>query len=149
MNIERSTTIALHQNTIGLEDMINKAVEEVKKYYTEQDEQEQVSPQVTVIKGKIGSGKTAFIMSVLAELEKVNAFQPYLSRHKGKMPCFASKLNAETQLHFLSIWRPIFQMLLQFHCKRSHQRRESFIADCILKSANENKTDLICEITGI
>ena len=57
-----------------LKDIINKTVEEVKQYYTESSQE---YPQITVIKGKIGSGKTAFIMNVLAGLEKVTAFQPY------------------------------------------------------------------------
>ena len=73
--------------------MVNDTVNEVKKYYTEPG---QDVPQINVIKGKIGSGKTAFMLSVLAELEKVDLFQPYLSRHKNKLPTFAGSVNPET-----------------------------------------------------
>ena len=62
---------------------------------------------------------------------------------------FTSQTNAETTLHFLNIWRPIFQMLLWFHCKKSGLKREVFVGETIIKSGNQNKTDLICELLGV
>ena len=48
MNVERSTPISLNRRTIGLDEMIQKTVERVKRYYVEPD---QDSPNITVIKG--------------------------------------------------------------------------------------------------
>ena len=40
-------------------------------------------------------------------------------------------------------------MLLWFHCKRSGLKREVFVGETIIKSGNQNKTDLICELLGV
>ena len=60
-----------------------------------------------VIKGEPGSGKTAFAKNLIDELYDASEFTPYLEANKGKLPVFASTINAETQYHFLNIWRPI------------------------------------------
>ena len=65
------------------------------------------------------------------------------------MPIFSSTTNAETTLHFLSIWKPIFRMMLRFHCKIRNLNREHFLAECIIKANRANMVDLICEITGV
>jgi len=40
-------------------------------------------------------------------------------------------------------------MMVKFYCKRQNLKCEHFIAECIIKSGNEDKVDLICELTGI
>jgi len=35
-----------------------------------------------------------------------------------------------------------------FHCTRIKKSKEAYLADCIIKSGNYDKTDLICEIAG-
>lgn len=69
MHLERSTTTTLKSNVIGLQELIDRTVGDVTGYYYSQ--QRHLHPYVSVIKGKIGSGKTAFMKNVLAELEQV------------------------------------------------------------------------------
>ena len=72
---------------------------------------------------------------LIDEFHKIPSFEPYLERHSD-LPVFTSTLNPESELHFLSSWRPIFQMLLQYFCKIRHMQREQFVAECIIKSGN-------------
>ena len=97
----------------------------------------------------MGAGKTAFVRDLFDGLHEAEAFKPYMECNKGKLPIFTSYINAETKLHVLNGWRPILQMMLSYHCKKNRQKREHFIAECILRSGNEDKSDLICEIFGI
>lgn len=69
--------------------------------------------------------------------------------NKQKLPVFASTVNAETQLHFLNIWKPIIAMMTVFFCKQRGLKKEAFIADVITSTKNEDKVDLLCEITGV
>ena len=101
----------------------------------------------------MGAGKTAFVRDLFDGLHEAEAFKQYMEYNskKGKLPIFTSYINAESKLHVLNGWRPILQMMLCYHCKKNEhrQKREHFIAECILRSGNEDKSDLICEIFGI
>ena len=58
-------------------------------------------------------------------------------------------MNAETQLQFLNAWKPIIQMMFIYFCKRMGLKKETFLADILISSRNLDKTDLLCEITGV
>jgi len=39
--------------------------------------------------------------------------------------------------------------MLLFYCKRSNKSREAYLSECIIKSENTDKVDIICEIAGV
>ena len=80
----------------------------------------------------MGSGKTALVRHLFDELHENEAFKPYLNKISKKLPIFTSTINAETELSFLGAWRPIFQMMIQFYCKKNGLKREHFIAEKII-----------------
>lgn len=146
MNFERSTDHKLTNRTIGFETTLMTLADDITAY----PENKKIRrPYVALVKGQIGSGKTALMKHLFRGLLGVNSFQPYLERHKKKLPIFTSWTNAETTLQFLNIWRPIFAALLLYHCKKSKLNREHVIAECIIKTGNEDKADLICELVGV
>ena len=146
MNLQRSTDLQAETVTIGFETTMDDVKRGLAQYYSQEEFR---GPYVSIIKGAIGSGKTVFMKHLFAELKTVESFKPYLSQNREKLPIFTSNTNAETSLHFLNVWRPIFQMMVRFHCKRSNLKCEHFVADCITKSGNADKVDLICELTGV
>ena len=147
MRLERNTDIKQKRRTVGFETTLKSITNDIIKYSGKQEGD--LKPYVALLKGQIGSGKTVFMKHLFNDLQNAPVFKPYLDRNKDKLPVFTSQTNAETTLQFLNIWRPIFQMLLWFHCKRSGLKREVFVAETIIKSGNQNKTDLICELLGV
>ena len=114
--------------------MMEGMVAEIAEYYS--DDSLENCPYLAVIKGEIGSGKTAFARQLIDELHSTNDFVPYLRRNKEKLPIFTSTVNAETQLHFLNVWKPIFQMMMVFLCKQKNMKKEIFLADAIISTGN-------------
>lgn len=148
MHLERDTNYDRRKKTIGFETTLRGLINEITDY-SSPNKKGLLKPYVAVLKGQIGSGKTAFMKHLFNDMQNMPIFQPYLERNKGKLPIFTSNTNAETTLQFLNIWRPIYQMLLWYHCKRTGVKREVFIGETIIKSDNKDKANLICELVGI
>jgi len=64
------------------------------------------SPYLAVVKGEVGSGKTAFAKHLIDELHQVSEFEAHI-KSNNQLPIFTSVVNPETQLHFLNAWKPI------------------------------------------
>ena len=58
-------------------------------------------------------------------------------------------INAESELVFLNVWRPIFQMMFSFYCNRIKNSQFKVLAEIILASRHHKHTDIICEILGV
>ena len=104
---------------------------------------------MAVIKGEIGSGKTLFALNLIDEIAASRDLR-LLQEKQGKTWIYASSLNAETELMFLNIWRPVLQMMLINLCKRENWRKEKVIR-MLIKAAGddykiESKLELICSI---
>jgi Cdc6-like AAA superfamily ATPase len=134
MHLERNTDFNQKIRTLGFGEMMEGMVAEIVDYYSEESYEN--CPYLAVIKGEIGSGKTAFARQLIDELHSTNDFVPYLRHNKEKLPIFTSTVNAETQLHFLNIWKPIFQMMMVFFCKQKNLKKEIYLADAIIKTGN-------------
>ena len=80
-------------------------IADIREYYTEDIYTE--SPYIGVLKGEVGSGKTAFAKHLIDDLNQISEFETYLLRNNGQLPIFSSVVNPETQLHFLNAWKPI------------------------------------------
>jgi len=39
--------------------------------------------------------------------------------------------------------------MLNFFCKQKNMKKEIFLADALIVTQNQNKVDLICDITGV
>ena len=107
---------------------------------------------MAVIKGEIGSGKTLFALNLIDEIAASRDLR-LLQEKQGKTWIYTSSLNAETELMFLNIWRPVLQMMLINLCKRENWRKEKVIR-MLIKAAGdeykiESKLELICSILGI
>ena len=105
LNLERNTEPNKKIQTLGFQDMRESLAADIAEYYS--DENEQNWPYLAVIKGEVGSGKTAFARNLIDDLHKADEFGPYLRANKNKLPIFASAVNPETQYHFLNAWKPI------------------------------------------
>ena len=55
--------------------MMDTLVNDITIYYSAEENEK---PLITVIKGEIGSGKTAFVRNLIDELHQVTDFGPYL-----------------------------------------------------------------------
>ena len=106
MRLERNTDITKKRSTVGFETTLKTITNDIIKYSGKQEGD--LKPYVALLKGQIGSGKTAFMKHLFNDLQTVPVFKPYLDRNKDKLPVFTSQTNAETTLQFLNIWRPIF-----------------------------------------
>jgi len=131
-------------NTIGFEDMMIKMVAEVLDYFWKRPS----VPYVAFITGQIGSGKTAFIKHFIKALEDDPQTETYKHPH-GRLPIFASTVNAETRLHFLNVWRPIFQMLTKYYCKKMGLKKNEFVARVVKEKGLTNQHELIFDICGV
>ena len=147
MNLERNNDNKHEQIvTFGFEAILENVTSEVKEYLTTSKYN---SPLLQVIRGEIGSGKTAFMRQIIDEIHKFDEFKDYIRDNNGKLPILTSKLSVEEQLVFLNAWRPILRMALSHHCKKTGTNKAKFLADVIIKSGNHNKVDLLCELLGV
>lgn len=109
-------------------------------------------PFLAVIKGETGSGKSLFALNLLEELANSSDFR-MLGERQGKLPVYTSSLNAESELYFLNIWRPVLQMMLLQICKRNNMRKDKVLRLLLNEGGdparNEAKLELICEILAI
>lgn len=104
-------------------------------------------PFMAVIKGEIGSGKTLFALNLIEDIQASRDFR-LLQEKQGKTPIYTSSLNAESELQFLNIWRPVLQMMMINLCKHQNLKKEKIIR-MLMRAAGEdlkveNKLDLIC-----
>ena len=105
LNLERNTEPSKKIHTLGFQEMRESLAADIAEYYSEDNEQNW--PYLAVIKGEVGSGKTAFARNLIDDLHGAAEFGPYLRTHKNKLPIFASAVNNETHYHFLNAWKPI------------------------------------------
>lgn len=147
LNLERNTENKMKVRTPSFEAMLRDIVGDITEYYSEEPHRD--FPYMAVIKGEVGAGKTVFARNLIDDLQNANEFEPYLRANKGKLPIFASAINAETSLQFLNAWRPIIQMMFIFFCKRMSLKKETFLADILISSRNMDKVDLLCDLTGV
>jgi ABC-type glutathione transport system ATPase component len=74
---------------------------------------------VAAILGETGSGKTLFGRCIYENLKKKRDFLRDPNGSSEYKPILTSSLNAESQMKFLSIWRPIIQMMLTIHSQKN------------------------------
>lgn len=107
---------------------------------------------MAVIKGEIGAGKTLFALNLIEDIQASRDFR-LLQEKQGKTPIYTSSLNAETELQFLNIWRPVLQMMMINLCKHHNIKKDKVIRMLIRAAGEdsriENKLDLICSILGV
>ena len=94
LNLERNTESKMKVRTTNFSEILSSLTSDITEYYGETMQDEW--PYMAVIKGEIGSGKTTFARNLIDELQNSNDFAPYLRANKGKLPVFASAINAET-----------------------------------------------------
>lgn len=96
MYLERNTDYDRFTRTIGFETILKTLTDDVIHYTGPQEGCRK--PYLALLKGQIGSGKTALMKHLFRDLKSVNLFQPYLERNKRKLPIFSSQTNPETML---------------------------------------------------
>ena len=151
LNLERNSESSNVQKvrTMGFQEMLQDLRDDIVNYYTADETDQPDFPYLAIIKGEIGSGKTAFARNLIDDLHSSSEFNSYLNSNKGKLPVFASNINAETFMHFLNAWQPILQMMMVFFCKRIHSKKETFMADFITRREIYEMTDVLCELFAV
>jgi pantothenate kinase-related protein Tda10 len=106
--LERSNDIKRRNKAVGIDHQLFDLTEKLLDFCQQEDPN---SPFMAVIKGEAGSGKTLFALNLLDEIANSSEFR-MLNERQGKLPIYSSSLNAESELKFLNIWRPVLQMML-------------------------------------
>ena len=88
---------------------------------------------VYAILGEPGTGKTLLMKQIVDQLKKRRDFPKDQRMGDDFLPIIASSLNAESQMKFLNIWRPILQSMLLIHAKRKNVKPE-YIVKRLIKS---------------
>ncbi len=126
-------------------DLIERLIEFIRNDYLD-------SPFLAVIKGEVGSGKTTFALNLVEEIQSSKDFK-ILQGQQVKSFIYSSTLNAETELQFLNIWRPVLQMMFITVCKRLNMKKEKLLKLLLSKNGEEQenckKIDVLCSILGI
>lgn len=109
------------------------------------------TPYMASVKGELGSGKTLFIRSLLAELYESDDLKRMM---QPKNKFFCSSLNQETQYNFLNIWRPILTQLLTWVCKKDKVKREQVLQSLLCDAAggvqaNSKYALILCQIFSV
>ena len=140
--------ISKNADTLGFDELLDVMTNEIEEYFADS---ERTDPYLALIQGEVGSGKTAFMRHLFEKLKECDQFADYLEvdSNKERLPIFASMINPESRLHFLSAWRPIFTMLIKYFCKREKVNKHHFIANFIRKEGVPELAELIMEITGV
>ena len=133
--------------TIGFEEILRSVQDDILNF--SEDSSDLNQPYLAIIKGQIGSGKTALVRHLISNLHEQIKFGEYLQQNKNKLPIFTSSINPETNLHILNAWKPILQMMLTHYCKKQATKRENFLHEMIQLHNQESKPDLICKIFNV
>ena len=147
MNLERSSeNKVINYDCIGFESIIEDLHQDLNDYFRK----DKTGPYIAMIKGEIGSGKTALALNLIQEFRDSPGpkIAEYLEANK-QLPIFTSMINAESELTYLNVWRPIFQMLLTFYCEKTKHKKEKLITETIVATKNQRLTSIICEILGV
>jgi len=146
---ERGSDLKKKNKPVAIDQTLFDLTEKLLEYCRNDDPNQ---PFMAVVKGEVGSGKTLFALSLLDELNNSSDFR-MLGERQGKAPLFTSSLNAETELQFLNIWRPVLQMMLLHICKRDNIRKDKVLKILLNEGGddarNENKLELLCDILAI
>ena len=148
--LDRSVDLKKKNRPIGIDNLLSDLEGSLIKFC--KDDEYTNQPFLACIKGEVGSGKTLFVLNFIDRLTSSKEFR-FIQDKVGEMPLYTSSLNAESELQFLNIWRPILQMMLMHICKRDGRKKFQVLRMLISagdnESKNEDKLDLLCEILGL
>jgi len=98
--IDRTSELKRKQiKQVGRDALAKKVSEDLIEYFEEPH-----TPQIIAITGELGSGKTLFARNLIDRLRKR---KDILRDSIGNELILTSALNAESQMKFLNIWRPV------------------------------------------
>ena len=80
MRLDRNTDVMKIRKTVGFETTLKTITNDIVKY--SEPQKGDLKPYVALLKGQIGSGKTAFMKHLFDEMQELPVFKPYLDRNK-------------------------------------------------------------------
>jgi hypothetical protein len=144
---KNSDRVRSKPRTLGFDSLIDSMHKDINEYF---EDDGQYGPSITIVKGETGAGKTAFALNLIDKLKKEPG--KFLSAHKeitNDLPVFTSMINAESELVYLNVWRPLFQMMFTYFCQNKNQKKQKWLANLIVKTKNTRYTNILCEILGV
>jgi len=121
---------------------LSRLVNDIVDYFESDNQNEE--PLVAAVVGEAGSGKSLFGRCLYEALRKRRDFL----RDPDSKAILTGALNAETQMQYLGIWRPVLRMMLGLLCRRSNSQPET-VACRLIKGLREEAQNMVLSIFGL
>jgi hypothetical protein len=116
---------------VGRDTLLNSICNDLVDFFDQQDSSDSnnagQTPYIAAVLGELGSGKTLFGRCIFDNIKRRKGILGGAGGGSDFKPILTSSLNAESQMKFLGIWRPVFQMMLTVHCRKNNLSMEATI----------------------